>query len=86
MSVGYADGIPFSKDFTVSINGKLCKIVNNPCMDCVAVDISEVKCKIGDRAYILGGGITMEDASEFCHYIPHQVLTAFHTRVVVDYV
>ncbi|MBR2988222.1 MAG: alanine racemase [Clostridia bacterium] len=86
LSAGYADGIPFSKNFTVSINGKLCKIVNRPCMDSLAVDVTDVKCCVGDSAYILGGGISMNDACSFCDFIPHLVLTAFHTRVIVDYV
>ena len=86
LSAGYADGVPLSNNFAVLINGNICKVVNRPCMDSVAVDVTDVKCVVGDSAYVLGGGLLMSDAVNYCGLIPHQILTAFHTRVAIDYV
>lgn len=86
LSAGYADGISLSKDLHFSINGKRCKVVNRPCMDATMVDITQLNCKVGDRAYILGDSISMIDAERYNSSFAHQILTAFHTRAIRKYV
>ena len=56
ISIGYGQGFlrTNSRFGFVIINGKLCKIVANVCMDMILVDVSKTKCKVGDYAIILG--------------------------------
>lgn len=86
LSAGYADGISLSKKLRFSINGKHCKVVNRPCMDTTMVEVTQVNCKVGDRAYLLGETISIEDAERYNSSFAHQILTSFHTRAIRKYV
>ena len=52
--LGYGDGLPrkLSNKLIVSIKGKEARNVGNICMDAFMIDISQIKCKIGDKISI----------------------------------
>lgn len=72
--LGYGDGLPrkLSNKLVVKIKSKLIKNVGNICMDAFMVDVTDIKCKIGDRVVI------MDNASEVAPLIEsteYEVLT-----------
>ena len=72
--LGYGDGLPrkLSNKIKVRINGKEVKNVGNVCMDAFMIEVSDIKCKIGDKVQIL------ENASYFAPIIEsteYEVLT-----------
>jgi alanine racemase len=86
LRVGYGDGFRRIDNAFVSINGKKCDIVGRICMDMCMADVTNVVCKVGDRAYILGNGIKMEDICKIHNTISHEVLTMINERAERIYV
>ena len=87
--VGYADGIPRmignGKGF-VSINGRLCPIVGNICMDMLMVDIGTLQVQEGSEVIIFNSKPTLEQFAEYCQTIPYEVLTSISRRVKRIYI
>lgn len=56
VSCGYADGYrrAYSNKTHLLINGKKANVLGRIAMDCMMVDVSEIDCKIGDEAVLLG--------------------------------
>lgn len=83
VSMGYADGFlrTNSNRGRVIIDGKFAPIVGSICMDLFMVDISGVKCKIGDDVVVLGKDGNLEiDANEIgqnANTISYEILTNF---------
>ena len=83
IAIGYGQGfLRNNAQFgSVIINGKLCKIVANICMDMTIVDITKATCQIGDYAIIMGQqGMHSIDANllaTFNKTIPYEILTNF---------
>lgn len=80
---GYADGIPrrFS-GHKILINSDFCRVIGNVCMDVIMVDVTDIKCKIGDRAVFLDNElITLQDLSASTGRIEYETLTAFQGRL-----
>ena len=74
--LGYGDGLTrkLSNKFSVEINGKIAQSVGNICMDAFMVDVSNIKCKKGDKVNIFN------NASEFAKVLgttEYEVLTNF---------
>ena len=84
--VGYGDGFRRTDNVFVSINGKRCNIVGRICMDMCMADVTGVVCNIGDRAYVLGNGIEMEDICKIHNTISHEVLTMINGRAERSYI
>lgn len=67
--VGYADGYPrcLSNKGKVLINGKEAKILGRVCMDQFMVDVTDIDCKPGDEAVLVGSSgdkaLSMEEVS-----------------------
>ncbi len=55
-------------------------------MDMCMADVTGVVCNIGDRAYILGNGIEMEDICKIHNTISHEVLTMINGRAERSYI
>ena len=54
---GYADGLPRStaaSGYRLSVGGKEAEILGRICMDQLMLDVSEIKCKVGDIVTIFG--------------------------------
>jgi len=88
---GYADGIkrkqdPNSNDRFVSVNGILCPIVGQVCMDITMVDITKSKASYSTPVYIMGEGLTAEDIAKPLLTNSYEVLSSFKGRVVREYI
>lgn len=84
LRIGYADG--FRRDLSngvgkVFINGELCPVVGNVCMDMTMVDVTSVECQAGDEVEIIGEHIDMETFSKYLGTIPYEVMTSINKRV-----
>lgn len=91
VSLGYADGFlrANSNNAHVIVNDCLVSVVGNVCMDLFMIDVSHIKCKVGDKVVILGKSahhkIDAEDIARRTHTIPYEVLTNFK-RDRMDYI
>ena len=56
LALGYADGYPrpYSPNAKVIVNGVVCPVAGNICMDQCMVDVTGVDCKVGDEVIVLG--------------------------------
>lgn len=83
VSMGYADGFlrTNSNRGRVIIKGKFAPIVGSICMDLFMVDISDIKCKIGDEVVVLGKDGNLEinanEIAQNANTIPYEILTNF---------
>ena len=90
LGAGYADGLrrkerPEDENRTVSVNGILCPVVGQICMDLTMVDITNASAKQGDYAYIIGGGASGEMLAHACKTNLYEILTGFKGRVKRNY-
>lgn len=91
VSAGYADGIKrcLTGHF-VSVNGKMCKIIGNVCMDCFMVDVTGKNVKVGDFAVIFGDTNKHEPSicnlAQYCDTISYEILTSIGNRVKRMYI
>ena len=86
IGAGYADGIRRKQNAAaenrfVSINGALCPFVGQVCMDSLMADATYSGVRYGDRAYLLGNGVSGEKLAEACQTNIYEILTAFKGRV-----
>lgn len=83
--VGYADGLNRhlgNGHHSVMINGTLCPIVGNICMDACMVDVTDCsECHVGDRVEIFGPEIPVDTIAETLDTIPYEILTSVSSRV-----
>jgi alanine racemase len=82
--IGYADG--FSRKLSnghgkVLVNGKLCPVVGNVCMDMSMIDLSNVEAKEGDSVIIFGNDYPVSQLAEQLDTIPYEILTTISRRV-----
>ena len=81
VSVGYGDGVSANAKIPCEINGIRCYSVGRICMDFLSVDVSEVKCKVGDRAYFSCGSLSLDEFASAQNKILHETLCALSARV-----
>jgi alanine racemase len=82
--IGYADGLDRrlgNGRGKVLINGKLCPIIGNVCMDICMVDVTGIPAEEGDKAIIFGEQITISELAEQLQTIPYEILTSISPRV-----
>ncbi len=82
--IGYADGM--NRHFgngaaSVYINGRRCPTVGNICMDACMIDVTDVKCEVGDTVEIFGPNIPAAELASILDTIPYEVLTSVSARV-----
>ncbi|GAB7086453.1 bifunctional UDP-N-acetylmuramoyl-tripeptide:D-alanyl-D-alanine ligase/alanine racemase [Marinifilum fragile] len=82
--IGYADG--FSRKLSnglgkVLVNGKLCPVVGNVCMDMSMIDLSDVEAREGDAVTIFGNDYPVSQMAEQLDTIPYEILTTVSRRV-----
>lgn len=82
--IGYADGM--NRHFgngrsVVFINGHRCPTVGNICMDACMIDVTDVKCEVGDLVEVFGLNIPVTELAGILDTIPYEVLTSVSTRV-----
>ncbi|MFY0643845.1 MAG: bifunctional UDP-N-acetylmuramoyl-tripeptide:D-alanyl-D-alanine ligase/alanine racemase [Bacteroidia bacterium] len=84
IAVGYADG--FNRHFSrglgsFCINGQRADVVGNVCMDMTMCDVSDIECKVGDRAIIFGEDPHVEELAVKLDTISYDILTSVSERV-----
>ncbi|MAX68689.1 MAG: alanine racemase [Flavobacteriales bacterium] len=87
--IGYADGL--NRGFgdgkgNVLVNGVLCPIIGNICMDSFMIDTSEVSCKEGDEVEIFGGRNSILKLSEDLGTIPYEIYSTLNRRIKRVYI
>lgn len=84
IALGYADGYDrrFSKGVgKVLINGALCPVVGNVCMDMTMVDTTGVPVQEGDEVIIFGQDLPITHLADQINTIPYEILTGISERV-----
>jgi alanine racemase len=90
--VGYADGISrhLSNKGKVLINGEVCPIIGNVCMDQLMVDATAANPKLRDEVVFIGisGGnaVFAEDVARLQGSINYEVATSMSLRIPAHYV
>jgi alanine racemase len=84
IALGYADGYDrrFSKGVgKVLINGTLCPVVGNVCMDMTMVDATGVTVQEGDEVIVFGKDLPITHLADQINTIPYEILTGISERV-----
>lgn len=84
IALGYADGYDrrFSKGMgKVLINGAMCPVVGNVCMDMTMVDATGVTVQEGDEVIIFGNDLPIIQLADQIGTIPYELLTGISERV-----
>ncbi len=82
--IGYADGLDrhlSNRNGNFWINGTLCPIIGNICMDITMVDVTDAQAKEGDPVIIFGKEISVESIAEKLGTIPYEIFTSVSPRV-----
>ena len=92
LAIGYADGYRRSLGNTGSIllNGTRVPVVGTVTMDMTMVDVTGVRCEVGDAATLIGSdgasSVTLEDTAVVCGLSPYEILTGLRQRLPRNYV
>ncbi|MFR7990683.1 MAG: alanine racemase [Anaerovoracaceae bacterium] len=93
IALGYADGDPrpYSSQAKVIVNGVVCPIAGNICMDQCMIDVSAVPdVKVGDEVIVMGSdgvnSILADDIAEATGTINYEICCAFGQRLPKVYV
>ena len=85
IAIGYADG--FDRGFSqgvgsVSVNGTLCPVVGNVCMDMTMIDLTNAPtAQEGDEVVVFGAQNPITDLAHAIGTIPYELLTGISGRV-----
>lgn len=84
IEVGYADG--YDRRLSngvgvVNVNGVLCPVVGNVCMDMTMIDVTDTEAQIGDEVILFGNNPTVSDVAIKMNTIPYELLTGIGERV-----
>ncbi|MCY7352852.1 MAG: bifunctional UDP-N-acetylmuramoyl-tripeptide:D-alanyl-D-alanine ligase/alanine racemase [Cytophagaceae bacterium] len=84
IAIGYADG--YDRSFSrgvgkVLVNGTLCPVMGNVCMDMTMIDITGVDAQEGDEVVLFGDYPTIRDLAAWSGTIPYEILTGVSERV-----
>ncbi len=88
IGLGYADGYPrpYSPNAKVIVNGVVCPIAGNICMDQCMIDVSNVpNVNVGDEVIVMGSdgvnSITADDIADATGTINYEITCAFGQRL-----
>ena len=84
LPIGYADGLDRrlgNGHFSVSVNGQLCPLVGNICMDICMIDVTDVPAEEADEVIIFGEERSVSLLAETLDTIPYEILTSISPRV-----
>ncbi len=82
--IGYADGIDRQLGNGIGefwVNGTLCPIVGNVCMDITMIDVTDAEAKEGDAVIVFGKEIPVTSVAEKLKTIPYEIFTSVSPRV-----
>jgi alanine racemase len=87
LAVGYADGYPraLSDVGSVLVGGTLATVAGRVTMDMTMIDVTTVKCTVGDTATLIGRAgdtvLTVERVADDAGISPYELLTGLRSRV-----
>lgn len=87
LAIGYADGYPrsLSEGGAVLVGGTLAPIAGKITMDMTMIDVTTVKCSVGDVATLIGRAgdtvLTVERVADDAGMSPYELLTGLRSRV-----
>ena len=87
LSVGYADGYPrsLSERGSVLVGGTLAPVAGTVTMDMTMIDVTTVRCEVGDVATLIGRAgdtvLTVERVADDAGMSPYELLTGLRSRV-----
>ncbi len=87
--VGYADGLKrnlSNEKGNVWINGTVCSIVGNVCMDMTMIDITKANAKVHDDVIVFGNQHSISLMAKNAGTIPYEILTSISQRVNRKYI
>lgn len=84
IAIGYADG--YDRGFSrgvgkVRVNGTLCPVLGNVCMDMTMIDVTDAEAAEGDEVVVFGENPTIRDLADWIGTIPYEILTGVSERV-----
>jgi len=91
LAVGYADGYPrsLSERGSVLAGGTLAPIAGTVTMDMTMIDVTTVRCEVGDIATLIGRAgntvLTIERVADDAGMSPYELLTGLRSRVERTY-
>jgi alanine racemase len=91
LAVGYADGYPraLSERGSVLIGGTMAPVAGTVTMDMTMIDVTTVRCEVGDVATLIGRSgntlLTVERVADDAGMSPYEVLTGLRSRVERTY-
>jgi alanine racemase len=92
LAVGYADGYPrsLSKSGSVLVAGTIAPVAGTVTMDMTMIDVTTVRCEVGDVATLIGRAgdtvLTVERVADDAGMSPYELLTGLRARVERSYV
>jgi alanine racemase len=92
LAVGYADGYPrsLSKSGSVLVGGTLAPVAGTVTMDMTMIDVTTVRCEVGDIATLIGRAgdtvLTVERVADDAGMSPYELLTGLRSRVERSYI
>lgn len=83
IQVGYGDGYPriLSGIQDVYINNHRCKIIGRITMDQTMIDVSNIKCKVGDEVELFGPHISIYELANNSNTIPYEIFCGLNKRI-----
>ncbi|HEX9249348.1 MAG TPA: alanine racemase [Gemmatimonadaceae bacterium] len=91
LAVGYADGYPrsLSERGSVLVGGTLAPVAGTVTMDMTMIDVTTVRCEVGDIATLIGRAgdtvLTVERVADDAGMSPYELLTRLRSRVERTY-
>jgi alanine racemase len=91
LAVGYADGYPrsLSERGSVLVGGTLAPVAGMVTMDMTMIDVTTVRCEVGDVATLIGRAedtvLTVERVADNAGMSPYELLTGLRSRVERTY-
>jgi alanine racemase len=91
LAVGYADGYPraLSEVGSVLVGGTLAPIAGRVTMDMTMIDVTTVRCEVGDVATLIGRAgdtvLTVERVADHAGVSPYELLTGLRSRIERSY-
>jgi alanine racemase len=91
LAIGYADGYPrsLSQVGSVLVGGTIAPIAGTVTMDMTMIDVTTVKCEVGDVVTLIGRSgdtvLTVERVADAASISPYELLTGLRSRVERTY-
>ncbi len=86
VSIGYADGLPFTKNLYAFVNGRIVPVLTKPFMDLCVIDVSEVDVVVGDEVVFYGEDIRLEEVAQNVGESPYTLISRVSQRIPRIYV